>query len=316
MSDPGFYVVTDEQGTVTYYHKWRGAFMLRDVFWGYDVVRELIAPWLQIDEIHSWIASHEPSGIAIINSLEKSLLIWSDSLEECPVIRKVYMAWLALAWPGWQVRWAYHGMDTMLRVIGERSEEVAIGDQWEWDLKATRETLVPSGKGTWWNTLVTVRWDKDQQDDYIFGDYLWSILCAEEGILAIIREKSPMEVPTGTTCYFTSTLFIDVPDKQIHYWNVIVEKGDHEHAERHWPQWGVTEHHEGLFGHCQLAGYSWERYLPKEREVIEQLEEMLLNRTSWESNPVLSLEEEKERLDRIVNEWKQQENAALPRFAG
>jgi hypothetical protein len=307
MSDPGYYIITDEQGTATYFHKWRGAFVLRDVFWGYDVVREFIDPWLQVDEMRSWIGGYWPSGIAIINSLEKRLLIWSDGLEQCPVVRKVYMAWLALAWPGWQVRWAYHGMDKILRSIGERSEEVIIGDQCE--RKAERETLVPSGKGTWWNTLVTVRWGKDQQDNYVFGDYLWSILCAEAGVLDIIREKAPMEVPTGIICYFTSTLFIDVPNKEVHYWNVVTGKGDREHAERHWPQWEVTEHDEGLFRHCQLAGYPWERYLPAEREVIERLEDMLLDRTPWGSKLVLSLEEEKEWLDRIISEWKQQGNA-------
>lgn len=289
MGDRANYIVikeTDEGRTADiYYYHWGAVSMPADLFWGFGTSLDFIEGLPPADELmdNLWC-----EGIALLDIPERRFILWcSEDLGNFPEYRKVWMAWARLAWSGWEVWWAYFGLDDVLRYLGWSEEPLQeINPAACAPVRLRRDLRRAHAQ-----CVVTVRHDKSKQKTYYLrGISTSDALCAgPEHLPAYVRRHASLLTPELAShfepdeweyTWYYGTILVDVPRKHLSFWQRpdgrwTPSAGLYAAVERRWPGWTVQEHYEGMFGHCRAAGLDWRPYVMDEASVVSTLTEKL-----------------------------------------
>jgi hypothetical protein len=125
MGSRATYAVRRKDGTQLYYSHWGGQHVEDDLLWGPDVAISFIqsldtgsAEDLLLDT--AWC-----EGGAVIDAVQRDLLVFGgETISADPDLRNLWLRLCRVAWSGWSVNWAYHGMADIADALGVSRDRV------------------------------------------------------------------------------------------------------------------------------------------------------------------------------------------------
>jgi hypothetical protein len=175
-------------------------------------------------------------------------------------------------WRGWSVAWAgreifdiasYPGVADFLEI---NPSSLIVSVEPETYQPYPEAKIRNPHENPWVFTVITVTWEDGRVSDYTFDSALDGYLLFGPGLLDILREREPDELPceesSGKIIYFDARdqglregAYIDTGARAM--WimhDKPVYSAKLERIEQTWPGWSVNEHFEGLGRQVALSG--------------------------------------------------------------
>ncbi|GIE83120.1 hypothetical protein Aph02nite_90700 [Actinoplanes philippinensis] len=226
MSERAQCVITDGRHSEIFYSRRAAPTLDVDLLAGPDAAGRRIRDSYDPDE-----RLREPVWIeaaALIDTSRRLLAIFSWHLEGY-AHRAALRAVLAETWPGWDLRWAYAGLDDIAAHSGVPADPAA----WTDDRPVSLVVLDPTELDEA-DALVTVT----QQDRTVQGYGLWSdttdLFWAGPGLLDKLSTATPV---TGLPAFPHNGLHLDPAARTAVAWTTQETAGLAADWPRHWPGW-------------------------------------------------------------------------------
>jgi hypothetical protein len=286
MAHRASYVLV-EHGTITaYYSHWGAKAIPAVVLGGFDETRAYVRALRPADGLLDIVWAE---GGILLDADTHTVLFWGgDGLMERPDLRRLFVPYVRLMWPGWTVSWATHGVVDFVeypgvaRALGQDPASLIRDDPAKWDPYPEAEIRTPP-EFRGFGTVITVTWEDGQVADYTFGENRApGYLTAGPDLLAILRGRAPDTLPREDGDVQVGSpaggAYVDVPTRALWVWeDRTLHPAYLARVERAWPGWHVEGHIDGLAHQLALSGRDPALVAAPRDHVIAQL----LTEVAW-----------------------------------
>ncbi|MEV6394368.1 hypothetical protein AB0M39_06215 [Streptomyces sp. NPDC051907] len=116
MAERARYAILRDGVWRQHYNRWGGPYLAVDVLEGPDGFSRFAAAHEQVG-MRDWMDDVQCEAAAVVDHDARVLLLFTWHLEDWDE-REALFSMLAGAWPGWQVRWAYDGLEDVVAYAG------------------------------------------------------------------------------------------------------------------------------------------------------------------------------------------------------
>jgi hypothetical protein len=275
MGERANYIVLGGGAPKMYFHPWGADAAPRSLIWG---VNNFLQFAETLSPTRSLLADAYCEGAVLVDQPNKLALVWGNwALRYRPALRRVYLAWLSIAWPGWKVYWAHRGLPDLRAYLHEPAEGGPAGNACSQRSLSLAALASPSWHGH--SSLAMVQWADGRQAEYQIGVETGAILCGGPGVLGLLDWTPPRPLPTNLAeDQQFGSLFVDVPRRRLVYGKQgrLLLTDDLAHTRGHWPDWDVNIQYGGMYDFCRASGLDWRPYLPERQVVVASLSHYLL----------------------------------------
>jgi hypothetical protein len=210
MAERARYVVVRDGVWQQYYCRWGALSFGLDVLEGPDAFSRLIAG-RQEEGPHNWMDDIQCEAAAVVDHDARVLLLFTWHLESWAQ-RETMLEVPATTWPGWQVRWAYDGLEDIVAYVGVEPESVRS----ELACRGGRLPFDPADSDEPEFTLaVTVAYRDGTQGHLVAGENVADVLGHGPGVVRQLlpgtRARTARQIPYGG-------VHIDVPARKVAAW--------------------------------------------------------------------------------------------------
>ncbi|MFJ8963693.1 hypothetical protein ACIRG5_30320 [Lentzea sp. NPDC102401] len=233
MGSRANYVIADERGWELYFDN-GGAVPLLETF--AEGPAEMIEYVREERRVEHWLDDVWCEGAALIDIVNHLLLLFTwhhDGVDD----RARRLAAIRSAWPGWQIRWAYGGLEDVVAYLGIDRATVRAEERPQPVLRPGPIELLENS-----NTLVTIR----QPDGALHGHRLHHLQCeplwAGPGLLdslAVLIPVSGWERLTKDDDGPELGLHFDLTTREFGFWTAATFNGTVDEIAARWPDWRV-----------------------------------------------------------------------------
>ncbi|MFJ3103517.1 hypothetical protein [Streptomyces sp. NPDC086835] len=233
MAERARYVVVRDGSWQQFYFRWGGPRLAVDAAEGPEEFGRFIAG-LEPAGPGDWMDDIACEAAAVVDHDRRVLLLFTWHLETYEE-RRTLFAVLARTWPGWEVRWAYDGLEDVVAHVGVERESVRseLGSRPGGPLHAA----APDEPD--FTIAVTVTYRDGPQAHAVFGENVSDVLAHGPGVVRQLLPGSRVSrlphIPYGG-------VHIDVPARRVAAWTRGNFLGGAAAADRlpGWPGWEWT----------------------------------------------------------------------------
>ncbi|MFH8926097.1 hypothetical protein ACH4D4_03475 [Streptomyces pristinaespiralis] len=233
MAERARYVVVRDGAWQQHYFRWGGRRLAVDVAEGPEQFGRFVAG-LEPVEPGNWMYDVDCEAAAVVDHDRRLLLLFTWHLETYAE-RLTLFAVLARTWPGWEVRWAYDGLEDVLAHVGEEPESVRseLGARPGGPLHAA----LPDEPD--FTIAVTVTYRDGRQAHAVTGENVADVLAHGPGV---VRQLLPATRVSRLSHIPYGGVHIDVPARRVAAWTRGNFLGGAAAAGRlpGWPGWDWT----------------------------------------------------------------------------
>ena len=247
--------IQDGKADLRYSH-WGAQHIDSDLLWGPDVVVPFVQSLAQDDPAHVLLDATWSEGAVVLDIDNKRLQVsGGEAIGRDPELRRLWLQLAQLAWEGWNVSWAYHGISHVVDAIGVSRSRV-LGKLPETPFDETKlYACHTQGRA---RMLLSVR-DEHFIEHYGFDAPVEYYLVAGEKLIDCLRRcrlYSTAELEKGTKLP-EDAIFIDKIERKLVVTLAPVfgfyDPRIREMIQSHWPGWEVLMNYEGLRRHPEVA---------------------------------------------------------------
>ena len=254
MGSRANYIITHQGRHELYYSHWGAQKIDRDFLFGPHVAialtRSLEPTTELLDEI--WA-----EGGALIDLDRRRLRLWGGE-DMCFDVnmRQVWLELVRLAWQGWDVRWADHGVFDLADHLSLPRTTVRDKEPFLQPFEE-RYLEVPDGP-VYFHTFVTIRHEDGRLHDSMLRPHPRYVLGLGPPLLPRLRQLPPSPIPVeGPSSYWPhQTIYLDAAHRvmSVCLRTNTFDPDAPQTVQHHWPNWEISFHLGGMPQHLRTTG--------------------------------------------------------------
>ncbi|HEY9778310.1 MAG TPA: hypothetical protein V6C81_31395 [Planktothrix sp.] len=275
MGSRATYAVRTEDGTQLYYSHWGGQHVEDDLLWGSEVAIPFIRSLDRGSADDLLLDTAWCEGGAVVDAVKRTLLVFGgESISSEPDLRNMWLRLARVAWDGWKVNWAYHGMADIAdaldvpreRVLGKLSYEKFDPNKLYSCHTAGRARMLLSIKESD-GTLKHIGFDAPLEY-YVFGGTKLIEVLDRCKPYSVAELKLGQDLPQDA-------IFIDVAGRALVV-TLAAVFGNYDPRyqgliEEAWSGWTVKLNFEGLSEHTKVAQLDFQIPSPSTEKMLQSL---------------------------------------------